>query len=410
MTTPQINSARLWKSLDEISVYGATPAGGLHRLAASKEDGQARDYVVAAAGELGCTIRIDALGNTFMRRAGTDASAKAILIGSHLDSQPLGGKYDGIYGVMAGLELLRVLHESKTKTKHAIEVAVWTNEEGARFAPAMMGAAYFAGKFTAEELLVRKDVDGVQLGKSLTEIGYAGTDEVSPVEHQVYFEIHIEQGPILQDENLQIGVVTLVQGMRWFRVGITGQAGHTGTYPMETRRDALVAASHLIKAVQQIGLDQPLTGRATVGHIVVTPNSPNVIPGHVELMVEFRNPEVAVLDVMTASLNKALKETADKYGVEVESQQELDSATINFTQELVDLVEQAAASCGKTSKRMISGAGHDACQLSAVMPTTMIFIPCDKGISHAENEAITQEWAADGAQVLVETVLAFASK
>mgnify|MGYP000135270176 FL=1 len=308
MTTPQINSARLWKSLDEISVYGATPAGGLHRLAASKEDGQARDYVVAAAGELGCTIRIDALGNTFMRRAGTDSSAKTILIGSHLDSQPLGGKYDGIYGVMAGLELLRVLHESKTETKHAIEVAVWTNEEGARFAPAMMGAAYFAGKFTAEELLVRKDVDGVQLGKSLTEIGYAGTDEVSPVEHQAYFEIHIEQGPILQDENLQIGVVTLVQGMRWFRVGITGQAGHTGTYPMETRRDALVAASHLIKAVQQIGLDQPLTGRATVGHIVVTPNSPNVIPGHVELMVEFRNPEVAVLDVMTASLNQALRE------------------------------------------------------------------------------------------------------
>ena len=407
MTTPQINSTRLWKSLDEISVFGATPAGGLHRLAASKEDRQARDYVVAAARELGCTIRIDALGNTFMRRAGTDSSAKTILIGSHLDSQPLGGKYDGIYGVMAGLELLRVLHESKTKTKHAIEVAVWTNEEGARFAPAMMGAAYFAGKFTAEELLVRKDVDGVQLGKSLTEIGYAGTDEVSPVEHQVYFEIHIEQGPILQDENLQIGVVTLVQGMRWFRVGITGQAGHTGTYPMETRRDALVAASHLIKAVQQIGLDQPLTGRATVGHIVVTPNSPNVIPGHVELMVEFRNPEVAVLDVMTASLNKALKETANKYGVEVESQQELDSATINFTQELVDLVEQAAASCGKTSKRMISGAGHDACQLSAVMPTTMIFIPCDKGISHAENEAITQEWAADGAQVLVETVLRF---
>jgi N-carbamoyl-L-amino-acid hydrolase len=311
---------------------------------------------------------------------------------------------------MAGLELLRVLHESKTETKHAIEVAVWTNEEGARFAPAMMGAAYFAGKFTADELLVRKDVDGVQLGKSLTEIGYAGTDKVSPVEHQAYFEIHIEQGPILQDENLQIGVVTLVQGMRWFRVGITGQAGHTGTYPMETRRDALVAASHLIKAVQQIGLDQPLTGRATVGHMVVTPNSPNVIPGHVELMVEFRNPEVPVLDVMTASLNQALKETADKYGVEVVSKQELDSATINFTQELVDLVEQAAATCGKTSKRMISGAGHDACQLSAVMPTTMIFIPCDKGISHAENEAITQEWAADGAQVLVETVLAFDSK
>jgi len=410
MKTPQINSDRLWKSLDEISVFGETPAGGLHRLAASKEDGQARDYVVAAARELGCTIRIDALGNTFMRRAGIDTSAKTILIGSHLDSQPLGGKYDGIYGVMAGLELLRVLHESKTETKHAVEVAVWTNEEGARFAPAMMGAAYFAGKFTADELLVRKDVDGIELGKSLTEIGYAGTDIVSPSEHKAYLEIHIEQGPILQDENLQIGVVTLVQGMRWFRIGITGQSGHTGTYPMETRRDALVAASHLIKAVQQIGLDQPLTGRATVGHLVVTPNSPNVIPGHVELMVEFRNPEVAVLDVMTNALVQAIKETAESYGVEISNQQELDSETINFTPELVDLVEQAAATSGKASKRVISGAGHDDCQLSAVMPTTMIFIPCDKGISHAENEAITKEWAADGAQVLVETILSFDSK
>ena len=410
MTTPKLDSARLWKSLDEISVFGATPAGGLHRLAASKEDGLAHDYVVAAARELGCTVRIDALGNTFMRRAGTDTTAKAILIGSHLDSQPLGGKYDGIYGVMAGLELLRTLHDSSTKTKHAIEVAVWTNEEGARFAPAMMGAAYFAGKFRADELLARKDVDGKELGMSLTEIGYAGTDSVSPNEHAAYFEIHIEQGPILQDENLDIGVVTLVQGMRWFRIGITGQSGHTGTYPMETRRDALVAASHLIQSVQQIGLDQPLTGRATVGHIVVTPNSPNVIPGHVELMVEFRNPEVAVLDVMTEALNRTLAEVEATHQVDVTAVQELDSATIKFTAELIDIVEKSITSCGLTSRRMISGAGHDACQISAVMPTTMIFIPCDKGISHAENEAITQEWAANGAQVLVETVLALDSK
>ena len=410
MTTPKIDSARLWKSLDEISVFGATPAGGLHRLAASKEDGLAHDYVVAAARELGCTVRIDALGNTFMRRAGTDTTAKAILIGSHLDSQPLGGKYDGIYGVMAGLELLRTLHDSSTKTKHAIEVAVWTNEEGARFAPAMMGAAYFAGKFRADELLARKDVDGKELGMSLTEIGYAGTDSVSPNEHAAYFEIHIEQGPILQDENLDIGVVTLVQGMRWFRIGITGQSGHTGTYPMETRRDALVAASHLIQSVQQIGLDQPLTGRATVGHIVVTPNSPNVIPGHVELMVEFRNPEVAVLDVMTEALHRTLAEVEATHQVDVTAVQELDSATIKFTAELIDIVEKSVTACGLTSRRMISGAGHDACQISAVMPTTMIFIPCDKGISHAENEAITQEWAANGAQVLVETVLALDSK
>ena len=404
MTTPLINSERLWNSLTEISVFGETPAGGLHRLAASREDGQARDYVVAAAREIGCTVRIDALGNTFLRRAGSDSTAKAILIGSHLDSQPLGGKYDGIYGVMAGLELLNTLHDSNIQTQQAIEVAIWTNEEGARFAPAMMGAAYFAGKFSADELLSRKDVDGKQLGDCLNQIGYSGTDSISPSEFSCYLEIHIEQGPILQDEDLQIGVVTAVQGMRWFRVGITGQSGHTGTYPMETRRDALVAASHLVKAVQQIGLDQPGTGRATVGHMVVTPNSPNVIPGHVELMVEFRNPDPAALDVMTEALNRTLAEVEATHQVDVTAKKELDSATINFTPELINIVEQAATTSGFTNKRMISGAGHDACQLSSVMPTTMIFIPCDKGISHAENEAITQEWAANGAQVLVETV------
>jgi len=392
----------------DLAAISPIEGGGNCRLALTDEDKEGRDLVVTWMKDLGLSVSIDVVGNII----GTwnVGNGAPVMTGSHIDTVRTGGKYDGNLGVLAGLEVIETLQQAGVTPQRPFAVGVFTDEEGARFAPAMMGAAYFAGKFTADELLVRKDVDGVQLGNSLNEIGYAGSDKVSPVEHKAYFEIHIEQGPILQDENLQIGVVTLVQGMRWFRIGITGQSGHTGTYPMETRRDALVAASHLIKAVQQIGLDQPLTGRATVGHIVVTPNSPNVIPGHVELMVEFRNPEVAVLDVMTASLNQALKETADKYGVEVVSKQELDSATIDFTAELIELVEQAASACGKTSKRMISGAGHDACQLSAVMPTTMIFIPCDKGISHAENEAITQEWAADGAQVLVETILSFDSK
>ena len=400
-----IDSDRLWTSLAEVSVFGATPAGGLNRLAASTEDGQARDYVVAAAKEIGCTIRIDALGNTFMRRAGTDATAKTILLGSHLDSQPFGGKYDGIYGVMAGLEVLRTLNSSNTQTSHPIELAVWTNEEGARFAPAMMGAAYFAGKFTAAQLLSRTDTEGLVLGDSLKAIGYAGSDVVTPTEHAAYLEIHIEQGPILQDENLDIGIVTAVQGMRWFRVKITGQSGHTGTYPMETRRDALVAASQLVEAVQQIGLAQPNLGRATVGHLVVLPNSPNVIPGHVELMVEFRHPEGAVLDAMTTQLNDAINEIRSATLVGVVIEQELDSATINFTPELIEIVANSVSARGLTGKRMLSGAGHDACQLAAVMPTTMIFIPCDKGISHAEDEDITQEWSANGAQVLLRTVL-----
>ena len=402
---PQIDSDRLWQSLNEISTFGATPAGGLNRLAASTDDGKARDYVVAAAQAIGCTVRIDALGNIFIRRSGTDANAKAILIGSHLDSQPLGGKYDGIYGVMAGLELLRTLDASRSVTNHPIEVAVWTNEEGARFSPAMMGAAYFAGKFTAEELHSRVDIDGISLGDSLKAIGYAGNDVVSPSEHACYLEIHIEQGPILERDNIDIGVVTAVQGMRWFRVHLSGQSGHSGTYPMEGRRDALAAAALVVSGVQQIGLDQPHIGRATVGHLHVTPNSPNVVPGHVELMVEFRHPEGATLDVMTEQLHSLLKDVEAQTHVVVAVNQELNSATINFDAKLVDSVEAATQTAGLTSQRMISGAGHDVCQVAHLMPSAMIFIPCVDGISHAENEDITQDWAANGAQVLIEAIL-----
>ena len=405
MTTPSIDSVRLWTSLAEVSRYGATPAGGLNRLAASIFDGQARDYVVAAAKEIGCTVRIDPLGNTFLRREGTDHKAKAILIGSHLDSQPLGGKYDGIYGVMAGLELLQSLQTSNSVTTHPIEVVVWTNEEGARFSPAMMGAAYFAGKFSAEELHSRTDVEGVTLGESLRAINYLGSDFVSPDQFASYFEIHIEQGPILEREGIDIGVVTAVQGMRWFRVQLSGQSGHSGTYPMEGRRDALAAAAQIVSGVQTIGLAQPEIGRATVGHLLVTPNSPNVVPGNVELMVELRHPEVLALNTMTDELHALLKTVESRTGVVIEVKQELDSATIHFTPELIDIVEASATASGMSSTRMISGAGHDACQIAGLMPLTMIFIPCVDGISHAENEDITQVWAANGAQVLVEAVL-----
>lgn len=404
-SAPLIDSNRLWQSLNDVSQFGATPAGGLHRLAASIEDGQARDYVVAAAQDIGCSVRIDAVGNTFFRRSGTDENAKAILVGSHLDSQPLGGKYDGIYGVMAGLELLRALHESSTLTVHPIEVAVWTNEEGARFSPAMMGSAFFARKFTAEELLSRVDVDGVTLGTSLQAIGYAGGNVVSSSEHECYIEIHIEQGPILERDDIQIGVVTAVQGMRWFRVHLSGQSGHSGTYPMEGRRDALTAAALIVSGVQRIGLDQPNIGRATVGHLLVTPNSPNVVPGHVELMVEFRHPEISALDAMTAQLHALLKEVESQSTVTVEVDQELDSETIHFDQRIVNVVEKAAQTSGLTTRQMISGAGHDACQINSLMPSGMIFIPCVDGISHAENEDITQAWAVNGANVLLHTVL-----
>lgn len=402
---PIIDSDRLWQSLEEISQFGATPAGGLHRLAASIEDGQARDYVVAKAREVGCSIRIDAIGNVFMRRPGTDSQTKTILIGSHLDSQPLGGKYDGIYGVMAGLELLRTLHSTNTSTRHPIEVAVWTNEEGARFSPAMMGAAFFAGKLPIGELHARLDVDGVSLGDSLRSIKYLGSDIVRYEEHECYLETHIEQGPVLERNGIDIGVVTAVQGMRWFRVHLSGQSGHSGTYPMEGRRDALAAASQIVTGVQKIGLHNPEVGRATVGHLQVTPNSPNVIPGHVELMVEFRHPDVSALNEMTSQLHQLIADVETHTSISITVRQELDSATIYFNPDLINAIESAATSVGLTSQRMISGAGHDACQVSGLMPSAMLFIPCVEGISHAENEDITKDWAANGAQTLMAAVL-----
>jgi N-carbamoyl-L-amino-acid hydrolase len=402
----QIDATRLWQALEEISQFGATPAGGLHRLAASAEDGQARDYFVAAGKAIDCAVRTDALGNTFIRRAGTNPSATAILIGSHLDSQPLAGKYDGTYGVVAGLEVLRALHDADTATEHSVEVACWTNEEGARFAPAMMGSAYFSGRFAVDELLARQDVDGQTLEASLSAIGYRGTDVVSPVEFAAYLELHIEQGPILQDAGLSIGVVTGVQGMCWFRVELTGQAGHSGTYPMERRRDAMVAAAELVTAVRDIGLAHPLIGRATVGNVLVSPNSPNVIPGQVELMVEFRHPEATGLTAMRQAFQAACESISARTGVVVNAEQVLDSPTIAFNAGLLELIASAAAHEGFESRRLISGAGHDACQLAPLVPTAMIFIPCDQGISHAEEEAITQEWAKAGATVLLQTVLA----
>ena len=402
---PAVDGARLWRALEEISRFGATPAGGLHRLAATAEDGQARDYFVQAARAAGCTVRVDALGNTFVRREGRSPRATTILIGSHLDSQPMAGKYDGTYGVIAGLELLRALHESGIHTEHPLEVVCWTNEEGARFAPAMMGSAYFAGRFTAEDLLSRQDAHGISLHDSLSAIAYAGTDAVGREEYHCYLELHIEQGPVLEEEELPIGVVTAVQGMCWFRLQFTGEAGHSGTYPMERRRDALVAAAELVTAVHRIGLEHPFVGRATVGKLQVTPNSPNVIPGHVELMVEFRHPDAVGLAAMCDGLLRARAEIGARTAVAISLEQVLDSPTVHFNAGLVEVAETSATEAGLASRRMISGAGHDACQLAPHMPTAMIFIPCEQGISHAQDEAITPEWAEAGARALLETVL-----
>lgn len=403
--TVSVDGDRLWRTLAEVSAFGETAVGGLHRLAASSEDGAARDYLVSAARSLGCTIRVDAMGNIFARRRGSDPEAKALLVGSHLDSQPMAGKYDGPYGVIAGLEVLATLHGHGIETQRPVEVVCWTNEEGARFAPAMMGSAYYAGKHDVDALHALVDSEGATLGESLLSIGYLGDDVVSPKEHACYLELHIEQGPLLQNAGIQIGVVTSVQGMHWRRVRLRGQAGHAGTYPMDGRRDALVAAARIVSGVNAIGVELPTPGRATVGQLTVAPNSPNVVPGAVDLMVEFRHPEPATLATMSMDLDRLLNDTATATGVDIDAERVLDSPTVTFDAGMVDIVASAAEAAGVTSMRMVSGAGHDACQTAPLVPTAMIFIPCDQGISHAEQERITRDWAVDGANVLLQAVL-----
>lgn len=403
--TPAVDATRLWRTLAEVSDFGETAAGGLHRLAASVEDGLARDYVVAAARDLGCGVRIDEVGNIFARRPGGGHEPRAILIGSHLDSQPMAGKYDGPYGVIAALEVLRSLDDAGTVTHHPVELVVWTNEEGARFAPAMMGSACFAGRLAATDLHDRQDTSGVALGDALRAIGYLGNDVVTHDEHACYLELHIEQGPILQETGTDVGVVTAVQGMRWNRVTLTGQAAHAGTTPMGARRDALAAAARVVTGVERIGIDLAIPGRATVGFLQVSPNSPNVVPSGVELMVEFRHPEASTLDAMENDLDTLLDAVSVETGVTHLVRRELVSPPVAFDEGLIAVVQAAADATGRTSRRMVSGAGHDACQTAPHIPTAMVFIPCDQGISHAEQERITPEWALNGAAVLLQAVL-----
>lgn len=422
MSSARVDPDRLWASLEEISAFGAVPDApggpGLHRLAASPEDGAARRYVVDAARALGCRLRVDAVGNVFLRRPGGDESAPAVLTGSHLDSQPAAGRYDGTYGVMAGLEVLRALDAADVDTRRAVELAVWTNEEGARFAPAMMGSSVFGGRLPAAQALASTDAEGVTLAQALARIGYLGADEVRAEGqfvdgvprggYHAYLEAHIEQGPLLEGLGLPIGVVTGAQAQYWTAVRLDGARAHAGTFPMERRHDALVAAAELVTAVRSIGLARPGLGRATVGRLTVAPNTPNVVPGEVEVIVELRHPIQAALDKMLSDVLAECRGIAGRHGVRVTTEQVLSSPPTPFDPAVMDVIEAAAQRFGLRGHRMVSGAGHDAVPVSAVMPTGMLFIPCRGGVSHAPAEAIEPGWAADGARVLLAAVEALA--
>ncbi|RED50789.1 Zn-dependent hydrolase [Aestuariispira insulae] len=408
----RINGQRLWDSLMEMAKIGATEKGGVCRLALTDVDKEGRDLFVKWCEDAGCTIRTDKMGNIFARRAGRNNDLPPILTGSHLDSQPTGGRFDGVYGVLAGLEVVRALNDAGYETEAPVEVAVWTNEEGSRFPPAMVSSGVFAKVFDLEYGLSRADVDGKTMGEEIKRIGYDGPDEPTIDGHPVgaYFEAHIEQGPILEDEEKTIGVVTDAQGQRWYEITLTGVEAHAGPTPMNLRKDALLGAARIVDAVNRIGMANQPYACATVGMMQVHPNSRNVIPGQVFLTVDFRHPDDEILAKMDGQLREAVEDIRDEIGLEMDFEQIWYYAPIKFEASCVQAVRDGVEIMGYSNRDMVSGAGHDACYLSKVTPTGMIFIPCVDGISHNEIEDATPEWVEAGGQVLLQAMIAKADE
>ncbi|EKS66896.1 MULTISPECIES: Zn-dependent hydrolase [Caballeronia] len=409
-TSIKVNGQRLWDSLMTMAKIGATPKGGVCRLALTDLDREGRDLIVSWAKAAGCTVSVDQMGNVFMRRAGRNLDALPVVTGSHADSQPTGGRFDGIYGVLGGLEVIRSLNDRGIETEHPIEVVIWTNEEGSRFAPAMVASGVFAGVFSLDYGLSRKDVDGKTIGEELERIGYAGDVPCGGRKLHAAFELHIEQGPILEAEDKTIGVVTDAQGQRWYEITLTGQEAHAGPTPMPRRKDALLGASRVVDLVNRIGLDNAPLGCATVGMMQVHPNSRNVIPGRVFFTVDFRHPDDAVLARMDAALREGVARIAGEIGLETALEQIFYYEPVKFDAACVASVRAAAQRFGYSHRDMVSGAGHDACYLAQVAPTSMVFVPCVDGISHNEIEDATQEWIEAGANVLLHAMLERASE
>jgi beta-ureidopropionase / N-carbamoyl-L-amino-acid hydrolase len=406
MTSLRIDGARLWRSLMELAAIGATPKGGVCRLALTDVDRQGRDLVAGWLRETGARIEVDGAGNIFAIRAGRDGEQSIVLTGSHIDTQPSGGKFDGNYGVLAGLELLRTLNDGRVMTEKPIGVAIWTNEEGSRFVPVMGGSGAFAGVFSLEHLLAQRDVDGVAFGEALQRIGYAGSAPVGGRALDAYFEAHIEQGPILEREEKTIGVVTGALGQRWYDCVWTGQDAHAGPTPMEARRDALRGASRLVEAVNALALRYAPDGRATVGYVRVRPNSRNVVPGRVAMSVDMRHPDDNVLVSMDRELREVAQTIADALGLECELRQIDQFPASRFDAKCVDAVRHAARQLGLSNRDIVSGAAHDAIYVGRVAPAAMIFVPCKDGISHNEIEDARPDHLEAGANVLLHAVLA----
>ncbi|MFZ6743298.1 Zn-dependent hydrolase [Undibacterium sp. JH2W] len=401
----RINGDRLWASLMELAQIGATQKGGVKRLALTDLDKQGRDLVVSWAKQAGLTVTIDQIGNVFMRRAGKNPALPPIMSGSHIDTQPTGGKFDGNYGVLAALEVVRTLNDHNIETEAPIEVAFWTNEEGSRFVPVMMGSGVFCGAFTLEHAYAAKDTEGKTVGDELARIGYKGTEV--PGQHPIgaYFETHIEQGPVLEDADKVIGVVPGVLGLSWYDCIVTGMEAHAGPTPMALRKDALQISTKIMQEVVNIGNRYPPYGRGTVGMVQVFPNSRNVIPGEVKFSIDLRNVSSELLDTMHNEILAFVDKTSKDSGLNISVERVSYYPPCPFHPDCVNAVREATATLGYSTMDVVSGAGHDAIYTARLAPSGMIFVPCKDGISHNEIEDAKSEHLEAGCNVLLHAML-----
>lgn len=401
-----VNGERLWRSLMDMAEIGALPRGGSCRTALSDEDKRGRDLFVNWCKDAGCEVEIDQVGNIFARRKGTDAERAAVATGSHLDTQPHGGKFDGVYGVLAGLEVVRALNDAEVKTRAPIDVIVWTNEEGARFSPPLAGSTAFAGVIDVDAVHSAVTIDGTTVRNDLVEIGYLG--ELVPGERSLecFVEAHIEQGPILETHDNAIGVVTQIQGIRWLTVTVYGQDAHAGTTPMDRRKDALLGAARMIVKLNELAAAADDRVRLTVGKLDVTPNSGATIPGNVTFNIDLRHPDQIAIERLDEQFAHAIHAIAAANGLRSSIERPIDIAPTDFAVDLIETIRRSATDLGYANMDMLSGAGHDAMNLAKIVPSAMIFVPCKDGISHNELESATLEDLAAGAHTLLYTLIA----
>ena len=401
----RINGDRLWDSLMEMAKIGPGVAGGNNRQTLTDEDAEGRALFKKWCQEAGCTMGLDQMGNMFAHRDGTDPDALPVYVGSHLDTQPTGGKYDGVLGVLGGLEIIRTLNDLGIKTKHPIVATNWTNEEGTRYAPAMLSSGVFAGMHTQDWAYDREDAEGKKFGDELNRIGWRGEEDVGARKMHAFFELHIEQGPILEVEGKDIGVVTHGQGLSWTQITVTGKDAHTGSTPMPMRRNAGLAMARILEKVDEIAWSHAPHAVGAAGHIDVFPNSRNVIPGKVVFTVDFRSPDLAVITDMENRLRVAAEDIVEDMGLQIEFEKVGGFDPVDFDAGCVSAVRNAAERLGYSHTDIISGAGHDACWINRVAPTAMVMCPCVDGLSHNEAEEISKDWAAAGADVLLHAVV-----